>query len=153
MKHLKLIVLIFSLAIFGCKDEVNKSANNENTADTAETTLTATQNSEQQGEIILVTPEEAKKLMLSDNLQIVDVRTEKELKTGMIDGAENMIYEENFKEKMQSLDKSQPVLVYCHSGRRSAKCAKILQENGFEKIFDLKGGIKGWIKEGEPLVH
>lgn len=154
MKHLKFILLIISLAIFGCKNEGEKSANKENTRkNTPETSLSATQNTEQQGEIILVTPEEAKKLMQLENLQIVDVRTEKELKTGMINGAENMIYEENFQERIQTLDKSQPVLVYCHSGRRSAKCAKILQEKGFEKIYDLKGGIKGWIKEGEPLVH
>ena len=52
--------------------------------------------------------------------------------------------DENFDEKIESVDKSKPVIVYCKSGGRSAKCALKLAEKGFEKIYDLEGGFSQW---------
>ncbi len=155
MKQIKILVLVFSLAVFGCKNDVKNNAETKE-VNMPEKTIEKPQSARNElgkGKIILINSEEAEKLMQSKELQIVDVRTEEELKGGTIDGSVNMIYQENFEEKMQSLDKSQPVLVYCHSGRRSAECAKILQEAGFQKIYDLDGGVKQWIKDGKPLVH
>ena len=33
------------------------------------------------------------------------------------------------------------VLIYCRSGRRSLEAVKILNDEGFSKLYDLKGGI------------
>ena len=38
----------------------------------------------------------------------------------------------------------QRIIVHCRSGQRSKKAAKILQENGFEKVHNLLGGILAW---------
>ena len=45
---------------------------------------------------------------------------------------------------IQKLDKSKPVVLYCKGGGRSAKCAKKLKDAGFEKIYDLEGGLSKW---------
>ena len=36
------------------------------------------------------------------------------------------------------------MILYCKGGHRSAKCAKKLKEAGFEKIYELEGGISKW---------
>ncbi|VAV83833.1 hypothetical protein MNBD_BACTEROID02-1730, partial [hydrothermal vent metagenome] len=37
--------------------------------------------------------------------------------------------------------------LYCRSGGRSRKAAKILAEMGFKEIYDLKGGYMAWEKQ------
>ena len=55
----------------------------------------------------------------------------------------------DFKEKaFEGLDKSKPVLVYCASGGRSAKSAKIYKEAGFTKVYNLLGGFRAWSAKG-----
>jgi len=76
-----------------------------------------------------------------ENSQLVDVRTPKEFEQGHIEGAKLIdFYSENFKEKIQQLDKATPVYLYCRSGGRSGKASKLLVELGFKEIYDLKGG-------------
>jgi len=80
----------------------------------------------------LVTTEEMQELMSLEDMQLVDVRTPSEY----------------FDEQIQSLDKSKPIIVYCKSGGRSAKCASKLAALGFEKIYDLEGGFSQWKFKG-----
>ncbi|MHB1042464.1 MAG: rhodanese-like domain-containing protein [Eubacteriales bacterium] len=35
-------------------------------------------------------------------------------------------------------------MVYCRSGRRSAEASQILVKNGYQKVFNLEGGIMNW---------
>ena len=84
--------------------------------------------------------------------QIVDVRTPQEYSTGYIAGARNInFYDKDFKTQLESLDKTQPVFVYCKVGGRSAQAAKQLQESGFTKIYDLEGGMLSWTRNGLPV--
>jgi len=102
-------------------------------------------------EITLINPEEMKLLLEEEEVQLVDVRTVKEFNEHYIEGAENIVFDDNFDLKLDSLDKEKPVVVYCRKGRRSAKCAEILQKKGFKKIYDLKGGITQWMKDGNAV--
>ena len=89
--------------------------------------------------------EEALKL---GDVQLVDVRTKREFASGHIKNAKNIVYQsQDWDIQVASLDKDKPVYVYCARGVRSAKCASILEEAGFTKIFDLDGGITKWINE------
>ncbi|MBT8260054.1 MAG: rhodanese-like domain-containing protein [Flavobacteriaceae bacterium] len=100
-------------------------------------------------EIQLVTPEEMKELMLLEDVQLIDVRSPREYEKGFIEGFQNIDYmSDTFSEDIEKLDKTRPVLLYCKTGRRTAKCAKKLVENGFVKIYDLKGGITQWKFKG-----
>lgn len=97
----------------------------------------------------VVSPEEMQTLLQLDNIQLVDVRTPKEFKEGFIENAQNIDFKSStFYEAIKKLDKNKPVIVYCHSGGRSAKCANKLKEAGFTKVYDLEGGISKWKLEG-----
>jgi len=103
--------------------------------------------------IQMISSDEMEELIKSESNQLVDVRTEKEFEAGHIAGAHNIVYDENFDEKMASLDKSKPVVVYCHSGGRSKKCAAIMKKAGFTKIYDLKGGITQWVVDKKDTIR
>ncbi len=76
----------------------------------------------------------------STNAQLLDVRTPNEWAQGNISNATKCDFSNpNFKQNVAQLDKSKPVFVYCAAGGRSGKAAKILEELGFKKIFNLKG--------------
>ncbi|MAN27912.1 MAG: thioredoxin [Mesonia sp.] len=92
----------------------------------------------------MVTSEEMEKLSKMDDVEVLDVRTEEEFITEHIKNAQNIVYDENFSDKIKGLDKSKPVVVYCKSGRRSEKSAQLLKDSGFVKVYDLKGGITQW---------
>jgi rhodanese-related sulfurtransferase len=86
------------------------------------------------------------KLESLPNAQLIDVRTPAEYAQGHIQGFGNIDFmNSDFKEQVQSkLKKDQPVMMYCRSGRRSAKAAELLQSLGFNEIYDLQGGIIAW---------
>lgn len=92
-------------------------------------------------------------LAQNDDIQLVDVRTQGEVDQGYIDGAVHVDFMQwdEFTAGVEKLDKSQPVMVYCKVGGRSHKAAQYLVENGFEEVYDIRGGIDAWNKEGKPL--
>jgi len=101
--------------------------------------------------ITLINADEMKELILEEEVQLVDVRTVEEFNEHYIPGAENIVFDDNFELNLDSLDKEKPIVVYCRKGRRSAKCAEILAQRGFKKIYDLKGGITQWMKQGNVV--
>lgn len=81
---------------------------------------------------------------------LLDVRTPEETALGKIDGAmEINVLEENFTDKVQNLDKSKTYLVYCRSGRRSAKACQLMADAGFGKLYNLQGGYNAWSAQGQ----
>lgn len=94
-----------------------------------------------------------KKLMESGNGLVMDVRTPQEVNQGYIPEAIVIdIYDRNFEEKIRTLPKDKEIYVYCTSGVRSIQAAKILQKNGFDKVYNLSGGIVDWYRKGYPLI-
>lgn len=109
---------------------------------------TSCQTTQEDSNVKVINSEELKTLLKNDKVQFVDVRTIKEFKENHIKGAKNVVYDKDFEQKVSQLDKDKPVVVYCRSGRRSAASAKILEQNGFNEIYDLDGGILKWMSEG-----
>ncbi|WP_460218146.1 rhodanese-like domain-containing protein [Psychroserpens sp. MEBiC05023] len=104
---------------------------------------------EPQSEIKMVSPEEMQSLLELEDIQLVDVRTPEERKLGYIEHSQNIdITSPTFEEDLVKLDKSKPVVVYCKSGNRSAKCSEKLKDAGFVKIYDLEGGFEKWKFKG-----
>jgi len=86
--------------------------------------------------------------------QLVDVRTEEEFGASHLKDAQNIcVTMDNFKDRAKGLDKNKPVYVYCKSGGRSAKAAKILIDMGFTKVYDLQGGITNWEEKGLEIEN
>ena len=89
-------------------------------------------------------------LMDDDDLIILDVREEKERKIGFLSNDINIPMGQ-VKTKMDTLDKSKNILVYCKSGTRSDRIADILSKNDFQKVSSLKGGFNAWLKADLPI--
>lgn len=85
--------------------------------------------------------------------QVFDVRTAGEFNTGHLHNALQADYtkKQEFVERVQYLDKQQPIYVYCLSGGRSAAAASWMRENGFKEVIELKGGINAWKQAGLPV--
>ena len=107
---------------------------------------------ETQGEVIMVSAEEMQELLELEDIQLVDVRTPEEYKTGYIEHSQNIDYTSpTFEQDLVKLDKTKPIMVYCKSGGRSGKCSKKLKEAGFIKVYDLEGGIAKWQFDGNEI--
>lgn len=92
-----------------------------------------------------ILPKEAKKLMDENkDCVILDVRRPEEFALEHIPNAISLPLEE-IEGKVTSvvLEKSQMILVYCRSGRRSAMAAKQLSDMGYKLVFDF-GGVLNW---------
>lgn len=80
-----------------------------------------------------------------DNTVLLDVRTPGETAGGVIEGAIEMDYRSpDFAEQLKGLDPNKTYLVYCASGGRSGKTCGMLNELGFQQVYNLRGGYNAW---------
>lgn len=75
--------------------------------------------------------------------RLVDVRTPAEFAEGHIAGAVNIPVQELDRRLAELEPKDKPIVVYCHSGRRSANAARTLERAGFSSVHDL-GAMTRW---------
>lgn len=101
-----------------------------------------------QEEIKSISTIELKGLLEKEKIQLLDVRSSKEIKLGFIKTAifANYYDDDFYEQATKQLDKNKPVYLYCKSGNRSGKSAKILQEKGYQ-VFNILGGFNQWKKE------
>lgn len=136
IKNLKVLwITMILISSVSCGQKQNKNSTDENSAN----------------KISLITATELNKV--NDQILLIDVRTPGEFASGHIENSINIDYKaDNFKELIGELDPNQEVYVYCKVGGRSGRSAKILRDMGFKNIYDLKGGIIAWEKEGFKTV-
>lgn len=101
-----------------------------------------------------ISPDTFEKTVSNEIVQLLDVRTAAEFRTGHIKSAlqANWNDEKEFTERTNALNKQRPVYVYCLSGPRSHAAAEWLLKRGFTMVVELKGGIKNWKMLGKPVV-
>ena len=84
-----------------------------------------------------VTMEQVRALQ-QQGARVVDVRTPEEFSTGHLEGALNVPVDELQGRALAELTpKDAPVVVYCRSGKRSARAVEVLKELGFREVHDL----------------
>ncbi|GAP61667.1 MAG: rhodanese-like domain-containing protein [Ardenticatenia bacterium] len=103
-----------------------------------------------------VTPKEGLTLIREHkddpNFVILDVRTPEEFAGGHLEGAINIdFYAPDFEQQLAQLDKSKTYFVYCRSGNRSGQTIPIMKKLGFQQVYELRGGIAQWVRQGLPL--
>jgi rhodanese-related sulfurtransferase len=92
-----------------------------------------------------ISASEFKEKINQKKVQLIDVRTPSEYKSGHIGKAKNIdFYSGKFNVEFNKLNKNEPIYVYCRSGNRSRQTAKKLEVMGFKEIYDLKGGINSY---------
>lgn len=91
-----------------------------------------------------ITAKVAKTMMDTEKVRVLDVRTPEEFAEGHIEGAENLPLQEIVNNNFAILDdKNEVILIYCRSGSRSAKAARLLAKANYQNINDF-GGIIDW---------
>ena len=108
-----------------------------------------------------ITPELLNNLISQNTLKntvILDVRTKSEVDESYIPNSINInFYDNNFDSAISMLDKELTYYVYCRSGNRSSQTVEKLKSLGFEKAFNLEGGIallkeKGFLTKKKRLI-
>lgn len=74
---------------------------------------------------------------------LVDVRTRHEFLEGAIEGAINIPLDE-LRDRMHELPPEEPVYLYCEGGTRGYLAQRILNQHGYNEVYNLSGGYKLW---------
>ena len=81
---------------------------------------------------------------------IVDVREINEINAGTIPDALAMPLA-SVPLRLDELDKNTPLVFICRSGARSAQACAFLQQQGFDNVHNLRGGMFAWASAGQPI--
>lgn len=87
--------------------------------------------------------------MLDEDAIALDVRDESEFAAGHIDDARHIPrgkLEFQVTDHPDFTDKTQPIVVYCKSGGRSALATSTLQQLGYINVYSVIGGYDAWIE-------
>lgn len=93
---------------------------------------------------------ELRRLQEAGPVILVDVRTDAEVARGMIGGARHIPLH-SLPERYTELDPAGEIVCYCQSGGRSAQACAWLGNKGFERVYNLAGGVTAWLRDGQPL--
>lgn len=106
-------------------------------------------------EVPEISPSELKARMeRRQPLVLVDVREpfERDI-ADLPDYGQLRIPVDEFLERVDELDPSDAIVLYCRSGSRSGWAVQRLLEKGFTSVFNLKGGILGWREDVDPSLR
>jgi molybdopterin/thiamine biosynthesis adenylyltransferase/rhodanese-related sulfurtransferase len=105
----------------------------------------------QTGEVPEITVGELKeKLDNGEDVFVLDVREPHEYEVANI-GA-RLIPLGELPERLVELNQNGNLAVHCKTGGRSARAVKLMQEAGFQNVYNVKGGITAWSEEIDPSV-
>jgi len=99
-----------------------------------------------------IEPLEAVQLLNHEDSIILDVREDGEYKDGHIIDAVHIPLGK-LDQRIAELEKfrEKSIIVNCRSGHRSSNACAKLRKNGFEAVYNLKGGVMAWQNAGLPL--
>jgi rhodanese-related sulfurtransferase len=100
-----------------------------------------------------VSPIQATLMINREDAIVVDVREPNEYAAGHVPHSRAMPMGQVAK-RLGELDKykNKPVIVVCQSGNRSSSACNALRKGGFEKVYNLSGGIGAWEQAGLPVT-
>jgi rhodanese-related sulfurtransferase len=98
-------------------------------------------------------PEDFEKAISSPAVQVLDVRTADEYKSGHIKNSlqADWTNQQQFNDRVQHIDREKPVYIYCLVGGRSNAAANWMRSNGYNNVTELEGGINAWKRDSKPL--
>ena len=98
-----------------------------------------------------VTVEELKsKIDNGEDFQLIDVRESFEYEVSNLGGLNIPL--SGILIEVDKIAKDKPVVVQCRSGKRSAQAVMMLEQQGFDNLANLKGGILAWKEEINPEI-
>ena len=113
-----------------------------------------------QADVVDIDNAELARLAIS-GVPVIDIRTEGEWKeSGVVPGSRLItLFDEKGRpdpawlEKVKGVAKpDQPVIIICRSGNRTKAGSQMLvQQGGYQKVYNVKDGIRSWAKEGRIM--
>jgi rhodanese-related sulfurtransferase len=100
------------------------------------------------------TPRETKRGMEDASILLIDCRRADEYALCRIEGATLAPLDDlgTLVEDLREEAAGRPVVVHCHTGRRSLRAAAFLRAQGFEDVKSMAGGIELWSMDIDPSV-
>jgi rhodanese-related sulfurtransferase len=91
--------------------------------------------------------------LMNQGALVIDLRAKEAFDAGHIADARNVLPSE-IESQAESLKRwrDRAVITYCDSGVSGAGAARTLTKLGFTKVFNLDGGLNGWVKDNLPLT-
>ncbi|MCB1733770.1 MAG: rhodanese-like domain-containing protein [Gammaproteobacteria bacterium] len=83
--------------------------------------------------------------------RLIDVRTPMEVARGIIPQGEFLPLN-HLPYQMENIERDKPVIFYCRTGARSGQATAFFQARGFQNVYNLRGGIMDWARNGGAVV-
>ncbi len=91
------------------------------------------------------------RLQAADKFLLLDVREANEYAFAHIEGSQHIPLH-LLPLRLAELAPEQDIVVLCHHGMRSQQACLFLQQQGFNRLFNLKGGIDAWSLTCDPSI-
>jgi len=99
----------------------------------------------------IVSKEEVESRFQSDDVQVVDLRSASEYKSGHIEGADH-VFIGTIEENLDKVSKDKEVIIHCKSGDRASIGYSILARYGFDNVHNFAGGYDEWAEKEEEAI-
>ncbi len=83
-------------------------------------------------------------------VRLIDVRSMPEMNGGIIPQAEKLPLH-TLPVRLNEIDDKEMCVLYCRSGARSAQAVGFMAAQGYENVYNLRGGIIAWHSSGLPI--
>jgi len=100
----------------------------------------------------VLSPAQFKERLAGQKIDIIDVRNPEEWKLGVVKGAK-LIPLSKLEENFGGLQKDKSYYIYCKVGARSQIAYTLMEKEGFQSLFTVRGGLDRITAEGVELVN
>jgi rhodanese-related sulfurtransferase len=85
-------------------------------------------------------------------IRVIDVRQMEEIAHGTVPQAEALPLS-TLPAKIHEFKREEKLVMVCRSGARSAQACMFMQQQGFSNVYNLRGGMMGWVQSGFPAYR
>ena len=85
-----------------------------------------------------------------ETIRVIDIRQPAELNAGIIPGAEALPMH-IIPLRINEFKRDEKLIMVCRSGARSAQACMFMQQQGYDNVFNLRGGMMAWAGSGLEL--
>jgi rhodanese-related sulfurtransferase len=134
-----ILITIAVLFLSGCGTEASR----EKSSDNEKNFVLKKQETGDDVKFNSITAGQAKELIASEDIYILDVRSEEGYSDGHIQNAKNIPLK-GLEGRLSELEKNNKYLIVCKTGKTSEEASKLLVKNGYTNIYNLAGGMDNW---------
>ena len=92
------------------------------------------------------------RLAASEDLQLIDIRSDAEVAQGIIPGSEHLAMH-LIPLRLNELPRDKALVLCCRSGARSYHACSYLMQQGLRNVINLRGGIIAWLRHGFAIEY